>query len=231
MTSSDELTRKSAYEARSSDGEITGAIGAKDWERFRQTLRFVPEDCESLLDAGCDRGHWLSFVSTRRSIRELQGIDISESRIAEAQASYPGIHFRAGFLERADELVGSHDVVTCLEALEHIPDWEAVLHSLLRVARRRLLITVPYKERIVETVCIHCGNATPLYGHLRSYDESSFPQVAGWRLSFGYIRDRDPNAPLARRLYRLIRPRLSWMVACYDAEGSPRPAAPGLASA
>ena len=59
---------------------------------------------------------------------------------------------------------------------------------------------------------------TPLYGHLRTYDESSFPQVEGWQLRFGYIKYYAIGATTLLRIYRTLRPRLSWMVACYDSE-------------
>jgi len=34
-----------------------------------------------------------------------------------------------------------------------------------------LVITMPYREKIVYTRCIHCGKLTPLWGHLHSMDE------------------------------------------------------------
>jgi SAM-dependent methyltransferase len=211
------LTNKSAYETRRDDGEIYGAIGPRDWNRFKQTLRLIPTQAESMLDAGCDRGHWLSYVAKHRKLQRLLGVDVSEARIEEARQRYGNVEFQAGYLEQLDIGGKSFDVVTSLEVLEHIPDWTNVLDRLLEIARRRVVITVPYRERVIQTICIHCGQLTPLYGHLRSFNESTFPLRPGWSLRFGYILDYGIGGSPARRLYRLLRPRRNWLVAIYDA--------------
>jgi hypothetical protein len=82
-------TNKAAYEARRSDGEIYGAIGPADWDRFRQTLAFVLPDARSLLDCGCDRGHWLDYVCRRRQLEDHMGVDVAAERIAEARSPSP----------------------------------------------------------------------------------------------------------------------------------------------
>ncbi len=216
MTQSAPLTNKGAYETRGESGEITGAIGPRDWNRFKQTLRLIPPDTRSLLDAGCDRGHWLDFVHSRRSLQHCLGVDISEGRIEEAKRAYPHLPFQAGYLEQLDIAPGTYEVVTSLEVLEHIPDWIPVLDSLLAVAGRRVVVTVPYREKIDHVLCIHCGNLAPRYGHLRVYDESTFPQRSGWKLSLDYIMDYGINMRLLTRVYRTLRPRRNWLVACYD---------------
>jgi len=40
-----------------------------------------------------------------------------------------------------------------------------------------LLISVPYKEKITYTRCIHCGKLTPLWGHLQSFDENKLASL------------------------------------------------------
>jgi len=209
-------TNKAVYEVRSSDGEIYGVIGPRDWDRFRQTLAFVPPDARSLLDCGCDRGNWLDYVCRLRKLEDHMGVDVSAERIGEARTRYPHLHVEAGYLEDLHIKERSYDIVTALEVLEHIPEWAAVLDRLLTIAQRRVIVTVPYREQIIQTVCIHCARLTPLYGHLHSFSEESFPARPGWRLSFGYIRDRGIGASLARRVYRILRPRRAWLVAVYD---------------
>ena len=218
MTETKQITNKAAYETRRQDGEIYGKIEARDWNRFKQTLKWIPRDTRSILDAGCDRGHWLSFVHTHRSIDTSLGIDVAESRILEAQATYPKLDFQSGYLEELGIAPSSFDVVTSLEVLEHIPDWIGVLDRLLGIAKRRVVITVPYRERIIQTICVHCGELTPMYGHLHRFDESTFPERDGWRSSFGYVYDYGIGANRARRIYRMIRPWKSWLAAIYDAQ-------------
>lgn len=215
MPESPSLTNKSAYEAE--DKEQAYTLGRADhWSRWRQTLRFVPAGTRSLLDAGCNRGLWLDYVTRRRGIPRGMGIDISESRVQESRTRFPHLEFKAAYLEQLDLPAGSFEVVTCLEVLEHVPQWEEALNRLVTVAQKRVVVTVPYLETPLPTVCIHCGQITPLYGHLRRYDESTFPQLAGCRLTLGYIKDYGLNGTLARRIYRMVRPARSWLVACYE---------------
>jgi SAM-dependent methyltransferase len=210
------LTNKSVYEAKTPNGAIYGTIGPNDWNRFKQTLRFVPDKIESVLDAGCDRGHWLNYLLENRSIARHLGIDISEERIAEARGRYPGLDLTVGYLELLPKDVGQFDLVTCMEVLEHIPEWEKVLGTLLTLARRRVLITVPYREDITNTVCVHCGKLTPLYGHFHTFTERSFPDCVGWSMTTGFILDYRIGSTFARRLYRMLHPRKNWLVVAYD---------------
>jgi len=76
-------------------------------------------------------------------------------------------------------------------------------------------VTVPYREEIIQTVCIHCAKLTPLYGHLRSYTEATFPEVPGWSRSLVRIRERDPGRDWAYRCYRWLVPRYPWLMADY----------------
>jgi ubiquinone/menaquinone biosynthesis C-methylase UbiE len=65
--------------------------------------------------------------------------------------------------------------VSILEVLEHIPtelqkmgliEANRILHS-----KGTLVVSVPYKEQILFTNCIHYYKDTALYGHLHSLDE------------------------------------------------------------
>ena len=65
-----------------------------------------------------------------------------------------------GALPAADRSV---DTVTAVHLLEHLPaeDTETVLDEMLRVARRRVVVAVPYED-VPE----------PVYGHLRTFDHA-----------------------------------------------------------
>ncbi|MCX5672500.1 MAG: class I SAM-dependent methyltransferase [Planctomycetota bacterium] len=226
----DREARRKAYEQRLEGDVRIGATGPRDVDRWKQTLAFLPRDVESVLDCGCDVGHWLDYVRRHRRLARCTGVDIAENRIAEARRLYPHIEFRAGYAEELLQLGEAFDAVTSLEVLEHIPEWEQVLRAMLQLARKVVLVTVPYKEEIVQTACIHCGRLTPLYGHLRRYDETSFKAEPGWRLEFGYILNRGVAEPtVIRRIYRRLFPRRSWLVARYTRVRLPderRPPAP-----
>jgi len=210
-----QVTSKDIYEQVMPDGRIYGEIGPRDIKRFEDTAKHIHPDAESPLDVGCFGGHWLNFMCKHHTIKRHLGIDVAENRVDKAKQLFPERNFRVCSAEELDLPEKSFDIVTCLEVLEHIPDWLKVFHSLFRFAAKQVLITVPYREEIRYTVCVNCAKVTPIYGHLRSYCEDSFPQVPGWSLDFTKIADRNPDRPLFRKIYRFLRPRYSWILADY----------------
>jgi ubiquinone/menaquinone biosynthesis C-methylase UbiE len=212
-----DIPNKEIYEQTLPDGKLLGKIGPRDLKRFEDTAKYIRHDVESLLDVGCFCGEWLHYVLEHRpSIRKHLGTDIARNKIDEAKQLLPGLNVIVSAAEELDLPEKSFDVVTCLEVLEHIPGWLKVFHSLFRFARKQVIITVPYREEIQYTACVHCAKLTPIWGHLRSYSEESFPEVAGWSLSFEKIRDRDPNAILIRKAYHFFKPHYPWLLVNYQ---------------
>lgn len=211
-----QVTNKEIYEQTLLDGSLLGKIGPRDMKRFEDTVKHIQHDAESVLDVGCFCGEWLHYLLKHRpSIRKHLGIDVAQNRIDEAKRLYPELNLKAAFAEQLDMPSASFDVVTCLEVLEHIPDWLSVFNSLFGIARKQVLITVPYRQEISYTICIYCGKPTPIWGHLRSYSEDTFPQVLGWSLNFATIRDRNPQTSLVRKIYRFFKPHYPWLLVNY----------------
>ena len=212
----DRETIRKAYSARDESGEFVAVTRPRDFDRFSQTLHLIPSDVRSLLDCGCGMGHWLNYVREKRILTALVGIDVAEERTEGGMKKYPGLDLRQGFLEDIGQEIGEFDMITCLEVLEHIPDWRSTLHTMLNLARKFVLVTVPNNERIINTACIHCGKTTPLYGHLRSFTPESFPDIEGWRKQVSYILDRGVGRPsLLKRWLLRLRPRKAWLACRY----------------
>jgi hypothetical protein len=118
-----------------------------------------------------------------------------------SKKQYPQLNIKVGTTENLDSSE-KYDIVTCLEVLEHIPDWLSVFNSLFEFSQKQVIISVPYKEIISYTICIHCLQKTPHYGHMHSFSESSFPQKEGWSLAFAKIPAKNPKQSFAKKLYR-----------------------------
>jgi len=209
------ITESDIYEKSLPNGSIYGKIGEQGIKRFVDTAKHICLNAESILDVGCGNGDWLYFICQRLSIKKHLGIDVSKSRINNANKFFPELNVKACSITELELLEKSFDVVTCLEVLEHVPDWIQLFNLLFRFASKQVLITVSYREKIKYTECIHCGKLTPMYGHLRSYSEESFPQVLGWSLSFAKIREKDPNINRLRRIYHFFRPHYPWLLVNY----------------
>ncbi len=69
----------------------------------------------------------------------------------------------------------SIDALILSEVVEHLGKPEKAIAEAARVLKPRgqLVISVPYKEKIVYHLCIHCNRPTPANAHLHSFDETS----------------------------------------------------------
>src|SRR6185312_6138806 len=89
---------------------------------------------ESLLDAGCGEGEMLRRGAVPGSTRTIL-LDRNRDTAAQVLGSVDALPFAAR----------SFDVVTCIEVLEHLPDPGAAVRELARVARRAIVVSVPYE--------------------------------------------------------------------------------------
>jgi trans-aconitate methyltransferase len=189
--------------------------------RFCETANHIPSDVGSLLDVGCGEGHWLDWLSRhRRSLDRLVGVEVAANRVEAARSRYPRLDIKAGDVFEMD-LERRFEVVTCLEVIEHLTDWHAAVERLMEIATRKVVITVPYREKIPSEVCLHCHKMTPRYGHLHSFDESSFDVFKSRHpVTTGVIWGEDEVVWLRHLYYRTLAPP-SWLVAVIHMDGSP----------
>jgi ubiquinone/menaquinone biosynthesis C-methylase UbiE len=209
------IDNKAIYEEATTDGQPYGKIASLEVSRFKDTAAHLCRESESLLDVGCFCGEWLNYVTSKHKwIITHLGIDVAQNKIDEGKRLFPHLNLQCSYAEQLNSSAARFDIVTCLEVLEHIPDWQRVFESLFKLAKRQVIITVPYRESIIQTPCVHCGKLTPLYGHLRSYSEDNFPEVPGWKRSITKLRDKR-DTMLLKRIYRLIKPSYPWILIEY----------------
>lgn len=95
-----------------------------------------------LLDFGCGAGALLAALRTRGVNAQGLELDTPEMRDAAVTDARPHVTYYSGTLP-APFADGTFHSVTCCEVLEHIPDYERAVAELARLARERVLITVP----------------------------------------------------------------------------------------
>lgn len=141
--------------------------------RARVTTSFITPDVERVLDVGCGNG----FVSNRlKPAHDLVGVDSSR----EALRSFEG----KGMIGSCDQLMfpdRSFDAVLCLEVLEHLDQkvFSRTIGELARVARKYLMLSVPYREKLLlkMTSCACCSASYHVDLHQRTFSDVS--SVAG----------------------------------------------------
>ncbi len=100
---------------------------------------------ETVLDVGCGEGVLTYEWAERLGDRRIVGIDLDDPKLrAEWETRRrANLEFRA---EEATALSfgdGEFDLATAIEVLEHVPEPEATVAEMARVARRRVLVSVP----------------------------------------------------------------------------------------
>jgi trans-aconitate methyltransferase len=114
--------------------------------RVRQViseLRAVaPKNC-SYADVGCGGGSITQRIVTAIRPSRSAGYDSNPELIDAAAKLFPDISFRLWNLTTNYLAAETYDLVTCLETLEHIEDYESALSNLLKITAGMLLITVP----------------------------------------------------------------------------------------
>jgi SAM-dependent methyltransferase len=144
----------------------------EDDERVRALARLIPDADKTVLDIGCGNGLLLNHLRDEygHRFRTLVGVDRSEAALR---------HVRTDKLLASIDCVPMEDLqfdaVTCMEVLEHLPlaTFAKALAEIGRVARRTIIISVPYKENLRASRC-ECPTCFTWFHpdyHMRSFDE------------------------------------------------------------
>ena len=168
-----------------SPDELPPAQRASEERRLQAILRLLePRDISRALDIGCGSG-WLAHNVAARGIQTV-ACDLSLNGVRKARAynlpllngetdTHPPLALLVADIYDLPFPPRSFDLVLLSEVCEHLQDLDGALEQVRHVLRDRgrLILTVPYRERIRWHLCIHCNRPTPANAHLHSFDEQS----------------------------------------------------------
>ena len=132
----------------------------EDRDRFRQVSTLIPPDAKTLVDVGCGNGMFVNSLrkSDAKRFDRIAGVDRSAAALAHVAA--PRCRARVDALPFLDR---SFDVASSMEVLEHLPVevFPSALSELARVARKYLLVSVPYRQDLAASLsrCPSCQDS------------------------------------------------------------------------
>jgi ubiquinone/menaquinone biosynthesis C-methylase UbiE len=134
---------------------------ASEREKVRtdDLLRILPRGRRSVLDIGARDGHFSRLLTEH--FAEVTALDLRKPPF-----EFPRVVTVEGDVTNLDFADGSFDCVFCTEVLEHIPDVQKACSEIVRVAKREIVIGVPFRQdiRLGRTTCRSCGKAKPSLG-------------------------------------------------------------------
>ena len=114
---------------------------------FRSTLDELFERAApgSVLDVGCGEGVLTCEWAERLGDGRVVGIDLDDPKLRAEWATRDRVNldFHAEDATSLPFADGEFDLAAAIEVLEHVPDPEATVAEMARVARRHLLVSVP----------------------------------------------------------------------------------------
>ena len=162
------------------DKVATYRASPRELEREGSLLSLVGSG-DTALDIGARDGHYSRLLTAR--FQRVVALDLTKPDISDVECV-------AGDVTRLQFPDKSFEVVLCAEVLEHIPNVRAAAREIARVATKRVVIGVPYRQdlRCGRHTCQHCGHINPAWGHVNSFDEQAltalFPSLTVEKIAY-----------------------------------------------
>lgn len=114
-------------------------------QRFtRRILELIKQEKpRKLLDVGCGEGFIDEIILEKLPKIKLIGVDVSGSVLSKAKKRNPKGNYLKAALPNLPFSDNNFDLVICLEVLEHLPYYAKALEELIRLSKKKLIISVP----------------------------------------------------------------------------------------
>lgn len=138
--------------------------------RAKLTSQTIPKEVNKVLDLGSGDG--IIFKALKKDGYDPFAFDISYSALRKIKSD----KLIQGTASQLPFPPNSFDLTIACEVLEHIPNviFDSVLKEIVRISKKYILITVPYKERLEINFarCQACGCVFNGAYHVRSFNRN-----------------------------------------------------------
>jgi hypothetical protein len=159
-------------EQQPSTPRAVSELSPEEQERIQDLIRLVPRGQATALEIGARDGRVTRLLAEH--FEHVTALDL-EKPVFTLDRVTP-VKGDARYLKFPDR---SFDCVFCTEVLEHIPGVGQAACEIARVARRYIVIGVPFRQdtRVMRTTCRACGKINPPWGHVNTFDEEVLRQL------------------------------------------------------
>lgn len=182
---------------------------ASRWERtlLREVLSSIDmkDAVKSVLDVGCGEGTTTAFIAGLFPGAAVKGTDPSDTGIVNADKGYklPNLEFVCD--TDSSLLNDKYDLITCLEVLEHVDDWESLLGRIAGSSQKFIALSFPTgRMRSFEKNIGHFRN-------FRKGEVEAFLSAKGFRTGLIYHAGFPFYSPIYREICNLANSGINSM--------------------
>jgi 2-polyprenyl-3-methyl-5-hydroxy-6-metoxy-1,4-benzoquinol methylase len=159
----------------------------------------------SILDVGCGEGVLTAEWAERLGDGRIVGIDLDDPKLRAEweRRSRPNLEFRAEEATSLSFADDEFDLACAIEVLEHVPEPEATVAEMARVASRHLLVSVPREPlwrglNMARGAYLRDLGNTP--GHVNHWSKRAFVEMLS---RYGTVEEARSPFPWTMVLVRL----------------------------
>jgi ubiquinone/menaquinone biosynthesis C-methylase UbiE len=124
---------------------VAAGLVRRFMDRCTDRVALLTGPGDSILDVGAGEGVMTDHLVTRLPGRNVVAVEYEPEGCAAMRAAFPHLEVHQGSIYELPWADDEFDVLTCFEVLEHLEHPEQAVRELSRVARRHVVITVPYE--------------------------------------------------------------------------------------
>lgn len=157
----------------------------------------------NILELGCGEGFLLEAIHRRLPSVPLLGLDMLDQALTNGHKLFPHLRLERGDIYAISQADKSWDVVVASEVLEHLDRPDRALHELRRVAKKYVVLSVPW-EPWFQLGSLGRGKHLTRFGnhpeHINHWSRSGFREFVGQSMQVDKVPGSFPWTILVARV-------------------------------